>query len=147
MTLFAAMSREQLRAHYVQAWRKARERLPLMPMEALICEVIELHPQYQPMLSDAERAQSFEADSAQSTQNPFLHMGLHLAVREQISIDRPPGIRKLAQRLRAQRGDHEGEHTLMQALGETLWEAQRAGKAPDENLYLQRARKLGGPIG
>jgi hypothetical protein len=118
-----------------------------MPMDALICEVIELHPEYQTMLSDAARAQSFEADSTQAAQNPFLHMGLHLAIREQISIDRPPGIRELARRLRAQRGDHEGEHALMQALGETLWEAQRAGKAPDENLYLQRAQKLGGPIG
>ena len=142
MTLFAGMSREQLRSHYVDAWRKARSNVPLIPMEALICAVIDLHPEYQTMLADEERAQGYQPDAAQAAQNPFLHMGLHLAIREQICIDRPPGIRDLAQRLAARYGEHQWEHSLMQALGETLWDAQRGGTAPDESLYLERARKL-----
>jgi hypothetical protein len=136
------MSREQLRACYVDAWRKARANLPLIPMEALICAVIDLHPEYQALLVDEERAQGYQSDAVQAAQNPFLHMGLHLAIREQISIDRPPGIRNLAQRLEARHGQHHWEHALMQILGETLWDAQRAGHAPDENLYLERARQL-----
>lgn len=142
MTLFAGMSREQLRAHYVDAWRKACSNQPLIPMEALICAVIDLHPEYQPLLADEERAQGYQPDADQAAQNPFLHMGLHLAIREQVSIDRPPGIRTLAQRLEARFGVHHWEHALMQALGETLWDAQRAGVAPDEELYLRRARQL-----
>ena len=31
---------------------------------------------------------------------------------------------------------------LLEALAEQLWEAQRAGKAPDENAYLERLRGL-----
>ena len=69
-------------------------------------------------------------------------MGLHLAIREQISVGRPAGIRALAHALEARYGAHEWEHALMQALGEVLWDAQRAGVAPDEALYLARARAL-----
>ncbi|WP_204318325.1 DUF1841 family protein [Serratia marcescens] len=31
--------------------------------------------------------------------NPFLHMGLHLAVREQVATDRPQGIRTVYTKL------------------------------------------------
>jgi hypothetical protein len=68
-------------------------------------------------------------------------MGLHLAVREQVSIDRPPGVRDLLHRLHARQGDpHRAEHGLMEALAETLWRAQRAGTQPDEAQYLTLAR-------
>jgi hypothetical protein len=68
-------------------------------------------------------------------------MGLHLAVREQISIDRPPGVRDLKRELQARYGDaHLAEHALMEALGEELWKAQREGRAPDERQYLALAR-------
>jgi len=74
--------------------------------------------------------------------NPFLHMGLHLAVREQVSIDRPPGVRELHRLLQARYGAlHRAEHALMEALGEALWQAQRAGKPPDEEYYLAAARR------
>jgi hypothetical protein len=69
-------------------------------------------------------------------------MGLHLAIREQISIDRPPGVRALLESLKVRLGDvHTAEHTLMESLAETLWEAQRSGRAPDEGRYLELARR------
>ncbi len=75
-------------------------------------------------------------------ENPFLHMGLHIAVREQASIDRPPGVRELEQALAARLGsEHDADHVLMEALAETLWESQRSGQAPDERRYLERARE------
>jgi hypothetical protein len=68
-------------------------------------------------------------------------MGLHLAVREQLLIDRPPGIRDLHRQLQAQYGEpHLAEHALMEALGEELYLAQRNAIAPDEKRYLARAR-------
>lgn len=142
MSLIGGLTREQLRAQYVDAWRKGKAGEPLSSQEFMIHEIIMLHPEYQVLLDDRDRAVSFDPDSLAAAQNPFLHMGLHLAVREQISIDRPPGIAALAQRLRNRFGNHEGEHALMQALGETLWEAQAAGKAPDEQLYMEKARGL-----
>ena len=51
------------------------------------------------------------------------------------------GVRELQLQLLSSQGDpHQAEHALMEALGETLWQAQRAGRAPDETQYLARAR-------
>jgi hypothetical protein len=69
-------------------------------------------------------------------------MGLHIAVREQVAIDRPPGIRGLHHALEVRLGDQHGaDHALMEALAETLWEAQRGGRPPDEQRYLELARR------
>jgi hypothetical protein len=76
-------------------------------------------------------------------ENPFLHLGLHLALREQVSTDRPPGIARIHSVLSARLGTpHEAEHRMFEALGETLWEATRSGKAPDEAAYLGRLRRM-----
>ena len=134
-------TRDQLRQAYSDAWRKQVAGAPLTPLEAMIADVIGLHPEYQAMLQDTEAALDFEPNAAGAQENPFLHMGLHMAVREQVSIDRPPGVRELHRNLQARYGDvHSAEHVLMEALAETLWEAQRSDRAPDEGHYLQRAR-------
>ena len=141
MSLTDGYSRDQLRLAYAQAWAKHLARAPLAPLEAQIADVIEAHPEYQRIVADADTAVGFEQNSAEGRENPFLHMGLHLAVREQMSIDRPPGVRELLRLLQARFGDlHGAEHVLMEALGQALWEAQRAGRAPDEGHYLALAR-------
>jgi hypothetical protein len=139
MPAFDSQSRDELRRTYVEAWRKHLAHSPLTPLEALIADVIGAHPEYQVMVADADAALSFESSSAAGTENPFLHMGLHLAVRDQVSIDRPPGVRELHRLLQARCGLHGAEHALMEALGETLWQAQRAGRPPDEGQYLALA--------
>jgi hypothetical protein len=134
-------TREQLRSSYAEAWRKHLERVPMTPLESLIADVIAHHPEYQSLVSDAQAVQAFDPGAEGATENPFLHMGLHIAVREQLSIDRPPGVRQIHQALAARLGDeHDAEHALMEALAETLWEAQRGGQPPDERRYLDRAR-------
>lgn len=147
MTAFDAYSREQLRKTYADAWRKHLTNSPLTPLEAMITDVIGAHPEYHAVVADGDTAQAFEPSTAGDTENPFLHMGLHLAVREQVSIDRPPGVRDLLHQLQGRHGNlHTAEHALMEALQEALWRAQRAGTPPDEAFYLSRARRhLGDP--
>jgi hypothetical protein len=141
MSVFGNNTREQLRRTYAEAWAKHLTHSLLTPLEALIADVIGAHPEYQGILADADVAIAFEQNAAGDAENPFLHMGLHLAVREQLAIDRPPGIRDLHRQLQAQHGDaHLAEHALMEALGEELYAAQRSGQAPDEKQYLVRAR-------
>ena len=141
MSLIDGYSRDQLRLAYAQAWAKHLARTPLAPLEAQIADVIEAHPEYQRVVADEDSAIGFEQNSAPGLENPFLHMGLHLAVREQLAVDRPPGIRALSAQLQAHYGDsHRAEHALMEALGEELWKAQRDGRAPDEKQYLELAR-------
>jgi hypothetical protein len=141
MPNFDSHTREQLRRSYAEAWAKQLAGKPLVPLEALLCEVIGAHPEYQALLSDVATAQAFEPTAADQ-ENPFLHMGLHVAVREQLAIDRPPGISALHRQLLKHFGaPHDAEHALMEALAETLWQAQRDGVAPDEGRYLSAARR------
>ena len=70
-------------------------------------------------------------------------MGLHLAIREQVATDRPAGIADIHRALSTRLGDaHAAEHTMLEALAETLWEAQRNNRAPDEQAYLEKLRAL-----
>jgi hypothetical protein len=139
--VFDGYSREQLRLSYAQAWAKHLAGAPLTALEAEIIDVIGAHPEYQGVVGDADAALSFEPGASGVAENPFLHMGLHLAVREQLSTDRPPGVRDLHRQLQARYGDaHGAEHALMEALGEALWQAQRDGLPPDEAHYLALAR-------
>lgn len=139
---FANSGREELRRRYVDAWRRRREGLPLEPLDAQIADIIALHPEYHAQLEAPDGAmQDFSVEQGRS--NPFLHMGLHLAIREQLSTRRPPGIELVHQRLAKALGDvHAAEHRMIEVLAEALWEAQRAGRAPDEQRYLERLRSL-----
>ena len=107
MTPAGEYSRERLRKAYADAWRKRKAREPLTPLEALITDVIALHPEYQPLVERAEAALDFESVAASGAENPFLHMGLHIAVREQVAIDRPMGIRELRRLLEARQTEEQ----------------------------------------
>src|SRR5664279_3683281 len=124
MPAFETHTRDQLRRTYADAWRKHLARAPLTPLEATIADVVAAHPEYQALVSNQETAVSFEPAAAGDAENPFLHMGLHLAVRDLLSIDRPSGVREVQRLLQARYGDlPRSEHVLMEALGETLWQA------------------------
>ena len=137
-------NRERMRQYYVDVWRKAGSGEALDPMERIVAEVIADHPEYQPLLAPGnEGALERDYTPEEGQTNPFLHMGMHIALREQANADRPPGIRELIDRLVSHLGDRlEAEHQLMEPLGQTLWEAQRAGTQPDEMAFMQRVRQL-----
>ena len=140
--IFAGQSRDQLRETYRAAWRRFKQQHTLSPLDKQVVAVISEHPEYHVIVESA--AADLANYSPRSGQlNPWLHMGLHLAVREQVATDRPNGIAELHKKLAASAGgSHEAEHRMLEALAEQLWEAQRAGKPPDENAYLERLRSL-----
>lgn len=126
---------------YADAWRKAQGAEVLSPLEAQIAQVIEDHPEYQAALGDEAREASFTPEAGKT--NPFLHMGLHLAVRDQVATDRPPGISNIFQQLVEKYSKaHEAEHRILDCLAETLWEAQNRQGPPDEQKYLERLREI-----
>ena len=145
MPFFDTQSRDQLRRVYIDAWRKRREGLPMEPLEAQVADVIALHPEYHAGLErpDSVLDRDYTPEGGQS--NPFLHMSLHLAVRDQVATDRPAGIRKAFEALVRRMGSpHDAEHRLIECLAEAMWEAQRSGRPPDERSYLQRVQSLAG---
>jgi hypothetical protein len=143
MPFFHDQDRGGLRRHYVEAWRRHRAGLPLEPLQHQLVSLIERHPEYHGLLEhDAEAlGRDWTPESGQA--NPFLHLGLHLAIREQVATDRPAGIAAIHRELAARLADpHEAEHRMLERLGEALWHAQRSGRAPDEAAYLESLRRL-----
>jgi hypothetical protein len=143
MPVFAGQNREQMRRMYLEAWRKFSVHAPLEPLEAQLAAVIVEHPEYVTWVETGEQALNADFTPEGGRENPFLHMGLHLAIREQVSTDRPQGIAAIHEKLSARLGDaHAAEHAMLEPLAEALWEAQRSGQMPDEQVYLERLRKL-----
>ena len=134
-------NRSELRTMYREAWRKSRAGEILSPLEAQIAAVVDEHPEYQDIVASSAIDAEYSPDDGQI--NPFLHMGLHLAIRDQVSLDRPAGIAAVYRGLVRRLGDeHAAEHRMLETLGEALWEAQRANRAPDEQAYLERLKNL-----
>jgi len=132
--------RSELRRMYADAWQKRCAGSPLSPLEAQIAQVIDDHPEYHNVIS-GNLDRNFTVDDGET--NPFLHMGLHLGIREQVSTDRPGGIATIFAHIAHQAGDaHEAEHRMIDCLAETLWEAQSQNQAPDEAQYIERLRRL-----
>ena len=133
--------RTELRQMYVDAWRKACEGRPLSPLEGQIADVIADHPEYHDVLTGENLEESYTPEGGRS--NPFLHMGLHLALRDQVATDRPPGIRSVFDSIAARATDRlDAEHRAIECLAETFWEAQSQNKAPDEQHYLEKLKRL-----
>ena len=145
MPFFHEMGRDRLRALYAEAWRRHRERLPLEPLHAQIAAVIELHPEYHAVIGPGSEALERDYTPESGNTNPFLHMGLHLAIREQVGTDRPAGIGAVHGELTRRLGDrHAAEHRMIECLAEALWQSQRTGQPPDEAAYLAALRRAAG---
>lgn len=145
MPFFDQQSRAALRRTYAEAWRKHRESLPVEPVEDQIARVVGLHPEYHALLESGEDALQRDYTPEGGQANPFLHMGLHLAIRDQVATDRPRGIAEVHRALVVKHADpHSAEHAMIECLAVALWEAQRAGRMPDEQAYLEALRRLVG---
>ncbi|HZJ97070.1 MAG TPA: DUF1841 family protein, partial [Oligella sp.] len=73
--------------------------------------------------------------------NPFLHLSMHIAIEEQVSIDSPPGIRKVFEHLSAKSNEHEAHHEIMECLGQVIWQSQRNRAPLDQQLYIELLQK------
>lgn len=136
-------SRDDIRQRYCDIYhRMTAGEIFTEPMEKIISEIIRDHPEYHSLLSQTTPALHTEFNPEDGQPNPFLHMGMHIAIREQLKTSRPAGIKKQYKRLAKKSGPHDAEHLIMGCLGESLWLAQRNNSMPDETAYLECIRKL-----
>ncbi len=135
-------NRQQLRQYYHDVWHKLQLNSPLSSLETVIAKIINDHPEYHHIFkSNASLEQEYFVEQGQT--NPYLHMSLHMSLHEQISTDRPAGIKALYPRLKAQFGStHNTEHQMMECLTESLWLAQRNNLPPSEEAYLAALHNL-----
>lgn len=145
MTLFQP-SRHQARRFFIDAWRKYREKHPLEPIEAMAVEHILRHPEYHRLLEDEEGSLGRDWLPEMGETNPFLHLSLHLAISEQLSIDQPAGIVARYRNLLHRLGDeHAAQHAVMDCLVEMIWQAQRYHRPLDGAAYLACLEGKRGP--
>ena len=135
-------NRNELRQVYLSCWQLKKNNLPMDPMQEVVANIVELHPEYHDLIENEDSLdKDFSAETGES--NPFLHMSMHIALHEQISTDRPKGINDCYQKLcQSHGGAHDAEHAMMECLGEALWLAQRNKTSPDEKSYLDCLEKL-----
>ncbi len=136
--------RKQLRQMYFDAWKKSQEAEMLTPLEAQIVDVIGMHPEYHSHL-EGDSNSRIDKDYQQQLgeNNPFLHMGLHLGLREQLATLRPPGVKDLFLKQIKQLGNsHQAEHQFMEVLSQFIWQAQQSGTTPDDHKYITALKSL-----
>jgi hypothetical protein len=138
-------TRDQARAFFFETWRKYRAGEPVAGLEAIVLDVILAHPEYHAALEAPERFRERDYLPELGEPNPFLHMSMHLAIEEQLSIDQPIGVARSFAALAAKRGDrHEAMHDAMECLGEMVWRSQRDRAPPDAAAYLECLKKRAG---
>lgn len=136
-------TREEVRRFFCDTWKKKMDNHILTPMENLAADWMSEHPEYHSILSKTESALEQDYSPERGETNPFLHLSMHLSISEQISIDQPPGIRKIAEELSQKLGSkHTAQHQMMECLGQIMWEAQREGSQLSPEKYLEALKKL-----
>jgi len=136
-------SRDQARQFFIEAWRKHRAGEIPTALETMALDWIQEHPEYHPDL-EAPDAMAAEYPVEAGRTNPFLHLSMHLAIAEQLSIDHPPGIREAYQKLVRRTDAHQAAHEIMECLGQVVWEAQRLGTPLDSEAYIDLIRRRAG---
>ncbi len=139
-------SQADVRKFFCELWKKHREHLVLTPLEVIALDWVLEHPEYHPDLEDAEKALAQDYSVEDGRTNPFLHLSMHLAIAEQLSIDQPQGIKAAFEQLANRKNSlHEAAHKIMECLGEIVWQSQRSGLPPDGQAYIdciQRKAKI-----
>lgn len=132
--------RDAYRRAFFTAWEKHIKKLPMDAVELQLVEIILLHPEYEVLFAQPN---AYQKQEFQLEENPFLHLSLHLAIREQILTDRPVGIKQIKDELiTTYQNPHDVEHRMMQCLANIMWTAQQAGEMPSETDYLAQLKLI-----
>jgi Domain of unknown function (DUF1841) len=139
----AGPDRGRTREVFFHAWRSWRDGRPLEGVEKLIVQIVLRHPEYHALLDQPDNLRERDYFPESGETNPFLHLGMHIAIEEQLAIDQPAGIRDYYRKMLARLSDeHAVQHRMMDCLGEMLWQANRQATSPRETVYLDCLRRL-----
>ena len=126
--------RTEQRKFLANAWQKFLGKKILDPLESQLTQVIEIHPEYHSLIQNVESDYFPE----QGEVNPFLHINLHLSLREQLSINQPHGIKEIYHKIVNSTGDsHEAEHKMMDCIAEMIFSSQKNKLPMDHQAYIR----------
>ena len=125
--------RKSQREFLAKSWQKYTSNIPLEPLEEQLVSIIEIHPEYQDLITNIDS----EYFPEQGEINPFLHINLHLALKDQLSLNEPNGVREVHQKLIYHFKDqHVVEHLMMECIAEMIYLSQKNNTAMDQESYL-----------
>jgi hypothetical protein len=131
------------RSMFFSSWKKHQQKQTLTALEQQLVRVMLDHPEYTPLYEQSSQTTFPPGEGGIEHDNPFLHLGLHLTIRDQIKLNRPVGILTVFNRLQLQHPNtHYVEHLMMEPLAHCLWESQRNHCPPDDIRYLQACKEL-----
>ena len=105
-------STKEQREYLLNTWKKAQSGLILDKTEQDIASIIKEHPEFINLINRPEASHSNNF-----MENPFLHIFLHLAIKEQLFNDQPKETKKLYNKLLSKKlTPHHAEHQIMLCL-------------------------------
>ena len=129
-----SQDRQTQRKFLANSWQKYTSNKPLEPLEKQLVSIIEIHPEYQDLIGNIKSEYSPEQDEV----NPFLHINLHLALRDQLTLNQPKGIKVVHQKLISNYKDsHKVEHLMMECIEEMIYISQKNNTTMDQERYLE----------
>ncbi len=135
------MQVNKIRETFFTVWRKQSNNEKLEPLEKQLWNLIQEHPEYHEIFSNPEKFS--DHTFADEDENPFLHLGLHLTLLEQVSTNRPKGITAVYKDIIHTMGDvHHAEHHILSILSQQIQALVQTNKPMDEKVYLKQLKKL-----
>lgn len=149
------LSSEQVHLFFQDVWKKANTSNVLSPLEVMTFSIMQQHVEFYDLyFQDTKTAlkENFFLNTRKDgylleqqhkqADNPYLHLSLHLAVHEQISINQPIGIVPLFENL-VKRLDsvHQANHEIIFCLIKEIKRAQINTSQLDSALYLQNIKQ------
>lgn len=130
---------------FYDTWQQYKNNMPLEGSQTIILDIIQMHPEYHPVLEDQDQYLDKDYLPEFGETNPFLHMAMHISVIEQIQTDRPMGIKLCYEQLNIKtQNPHHNQHLICDCLGKLLLEAQQSEQGLDEKNYLSCIQNLNG---
>jgi len=134
-----SQDRKKQRKFLAKSWKKYTNYKPLDPLEEQLVSIIEIHPEYQDLISNIDS----EYFPGQGEVNPFLHINLHLAIRDQLSLNQPKGVKEVHHELiKHYKDSHEVEHLMMECITEMIYISQKNNTTMDQESYLNCIKSL-----
>jgi len=134
-----SQDRSKQRKFLANSWQKHINGEILEPLELQLALIVQKHPEYHALINDI----NLEYFPEQGKTNPFLHINLHLALQDQLTLNQPNEINDIYKKLIVIHSDtHEVEHMMMECIAEMIFNSQKNNNTLDQNKYLVNLKNL-----
>ena len=129
--------RHDSRDFFYQTFAKMQQPAELNHLELMTSEIIKMHPEYHQFLKQPNLFHNKDFHTSDHLLNPFLHMGLHLTLKEFMILNQPEGIGNIYRQFCIIHSDqHEAEHAMIDCIQVIIHEAQYHKKPLEQEKLM-----------